>query len=157
MIVATASPVLVFVALLAASVWVGGFVAIFVVARIVRQQLDRPAQIAFFRALGRTYGIVGNVALVAALASGAALLTERSWDGTTLAAVVVAAGVVVATLVGMAQAHGMTRLRRRMLGAPGDPELAALVRRGAARAGVLRAGIGLLSIALLALAAALAT
>jgi putative copper export protein len=53
-VAATASPVLVFVALVAACVWVGGFVAIAVVARVARRQLERGARVAFFRALGRT-------------------------------------------------------------------------------------------------------
>lgn len=136
--------------------WIGGFVAIVVVVRIARQQLERPAQVTFFRALGRRYLGVGAGALVVALAAGAALLAEHPWDGTTLAAVLVATALVLVTIVGVVQARGMTRLRAHALSAPDDPVLLARVRRGAARAGILRATIGLLSLALLALAAALA-
>jgi hypothetical protein len=147
--------VLVFVALVAGSIWVGGFVAIAVVARIVRSQLDRPAQIAFFRALGRRYLVIGACSLLAALAAGAALLGGRDWDATQLAAAVVAGALVLATAAGVAQARGMTRARARAVRAPDDPVLAQRVRRGAVRATVLRATIGGLTLALVALAAAL--
>jgi uncharacterized membrane protein len=148
---------LTFVALLACSIWVGGFVAIVVVARVARAQLDRPAQIAFVRALGRRYLVVGLSSLVVALAAGVALLTQRDWDTTALAAVIVAAALVVVTLAGVAQARGMTRSRARAMRAPQDADLARRVRRGAARAVALRASIGGLTLALLALAAVLAS
>jgi putative copper export protein len=148
---------LTFVALLACSIWVGGFVAIVVVARVARAQLDRPAQIAFFRALGRRYLVVGLSSLVVALAAGVALLTQRDWDTTALAAVIVAAALVVVTLAGVAQARGMTRARAREMRAPQDAELARRVQRGAARAVALRASIGGLTLAQLALAAVLAS
>lgn len=154
---ATASPVLVFVALLGACVWVGGFVAIGVVARIARRQLERPAQVAFFRALGRSFGVVGGSALIVALASGAALLSDRAWGATALAAAVVAVALALVTGAGVAQARGMTRLRQGALREPGDGVLVARVRRGALRAAILRASIGALSLGLLALAAVLAT
>jgi len=148
--------VLAFVALLACSIWVGGFVAIGVVARIARAQLDRPAQIAFFRALGRRYLVIGLSALLVALAAGAVLLAQRAWDTTALAAVIVAAALLVATVAGVAQARGMTRSRARAVRSPGDADLARRVRRGAVRATILRAAIGVLTLALVALAAALA-
>ena len=149
--------VLAFVALLAGSIWVGGFVAIAVVARIVRSQLDRPAQIAFFRALGRRYLVVGLCSLLVALGAGAALLAQGDWDGTASAAAGVAGALLVATVAGVAQARGMTRARARAVRAPDDPVLAQRVRRGAVRATVLRAAIGALTLALVALAAALAS
>lgn len=154
--VASTSPLLVFVALLATSIWVGGFVAIVVVARVARDQLDQRTRVSFFRALGRAYGVVGCAALAVALASGVALLSSREWDAAALVAVLVAAALVAATAAGIVQARGMTRLRRDAAES-GDPEVEARVRRGAARAAALRATIGVLSIALLALAAALAT
>ena len=157
MILVAASQVVVFVALLGASVWVGGFIAIAIVARIARRQLERPAQVAFFRRLGREYAVIGTPALVIALAAGGVLLEERAWDHTASAAVVVAGALLLATAAGVAQARGMTRLRTRALGGPDDAALARQVRRGAVLAGALRAAIGLLSLALLALAAVLAT
>jgi uncharacterized membrane protein len=155
--IAATRPVLVFVTLLSASVWVGGFVAIAVVARIARSRLDPAARVSFFRALGRRYGIVSGSALVVMLVGGALLLTDHAWDATAACAVAVAAALVLATVAGVAQARGMTRLRRRALDEPDDRALAARVRRGAGRAAALRATIGALSLVLLALASVLAT
>lgn len=157
MAVAT-DPMLTFVALLGACVWVGGLVAILVVVRVARQQLDRSAQVAFFRTFGRRYVRVGAPALVLALGAGAVLLAERPWDGSSLAAVLVSVTLVLATTAGVGQARGMTRLRARALGGPGDDHaLAERMRRGSVRAAVLRAVIGLLSLGLLALASVLAS
>jgi hypothetical protein len=153
---ATGTPVLVFTAFVAGAVWVGGFVAIAVVARVAGAQLEPAVRVAFFRALGRSYGRVGGLALVVALACGALLLADHPWDGTVLAALVVAGALVLVTAAGVAQARGMTRLRARALDEPGDAELAQRVRAGARRAGVLRAAIGVLSLVLVALAAGLA-
>ena len=55
------------VLLIAGSVWVGGYVAIGVVARVTVRTLGPADRVAFFRALGRMYGIVGTVALALAL------------------------------------------------------------------------------------------
>lgn len=156
-VMATTSPLLVFAALLGACVWVGGFVAIVVVTRVARRTLEPRAQVAFFRALGRSYGLVSGSALAVALIGGAALLSDERWTGTTLATVVVAGALLVATAAGVIQARGMTRLRQRAIDEPNDPALAARVRRGAVCAGALRATIGILSVGLLALAAVLAT
>jgi len=142
---------------LAGSVWVGGFVALVVVARVATQTLGPAERVAFFRRLGRVYGVVGNVALVVALATGAAVAYDRPWDGTLVAATVVAVGVVVATAVGIVQARRMTRLRRAALQHPGDTALVGRIRRGARDAGMLRGLIGLLSIALLVLGVVLAS
>lgn len=148
--------VVIFLALLGSSIWFGGFVAIAVVARIARRRLDRPAQVEFFRALGRRYIVVAAPALVVALAAGGVLLADRPWDGTALAAVLTAGALVLVTGAGVAQARGMTRLRRRVLREGDDEVLATRLRRGALLAAVLRAAIGILSLALLALAAVLA-
>lgn len=148
---------LVFFALLGACVWIGGFVAIIVVARVARQELERPAMVAFFRAFGRRYLVVGCVGLALALGTGGALLSERSFNAVALAAVVVAAAMVLTLALGVAQARSMTRLRSGLLHGAHDPALRKRVRRGAIQAGLVRAAIGVLSIALLALSAVLAS
>jgi len=147
-----ASVPLVAVELVAASIWVGGLIAIFVVARAASATLAPTERIAFFRALGRSYAIVGSLALLVALAVGAILLDGHPWDGLLTAAAIVAGALLVALAAGMAQARAMTRLRRRALKAP---ELDDRVRRGAALAGALRGAIGILTLALVVLAAAL--
>lgn len=152
MIPLAASVPLVAVELVAASIWVGGLVAIFVAARAASATLDPAPRIAFFRALGRTYAIVGSLALLVALAVGAILLADRPWDGLLVATAIVAGALLVALAAGMAQARAMTRLRRRALEAP---ELGERVRRGAVVAGALRGLIGALTLALVVLAASL--
>jgi uncharacterized membrane protein len=147
---------LVFVHLLAACVWVGGFVAIAVVARVARQELDATVRVAFFRSLGRSYGKVGGSALAAGVLSGAALLGQRGWDQAAGAAAILALALIIATVAGIAQARRMTRLRHRAVIEPRDPRLLALIDRGARHAFILRASIGTLTLALLALGVVLA-
>jgi uncharacterized membrane protein len=147
-----ASVPLVAVELVAASIWVGGLIAIFVVARIASATLGPAERIAFFRALGRTYGIVGSLALLVALAVGAILLDGHPWDSLLIATAIVAGALVLALATGIAQARAMTRLRRRAREAP---ELGESVRRGAALASALRGVIAALPLTLVVLAAAL--
>ena len=141
------------VLVLATAVWIGGLVAIFVTARVAHATLGVAERVTFFRGLGRAYGPVGGVAL----ASGAALASERSWSGQLTASAAVAAALVAVTAAGVVQARRMTRLRQDALRASGRPELTARVRRGARSAAVLRAAIAALSLALLALGVVVAT
>ncbi|HVV20428.1 MAG TPA: hypothetical protein VHF06_13400 [Pseudonocardiaceae bacterium] len=140
--------VLVGLVVFAAAVWVGGFVALVVVARAARRTIGAAERVAFFRVLGRGYGAVSGVALLVGLASGALLAAGRPWTGPVIAAVVVAVLLVAGTGVGVAQARRLTRLRRRALT---DAALADRVRAAARRAALLRAGIGGLSVALVVL------
>lgn len=142
---------------LAAAIWVGGFVAIGVVARVAVRTLPPDRRVAFFRGLGRSYGVVGGTALLVALGTGAALLSDRAWSTTLTVATAVAAGLVLATAAGVVQARRMTRLRRARLQEPDNPQLAARIRTGARNATLLRATIGLLSLTLIALGSLLAT
>lgn len=141
---------------LATAVWVGGLIALIVVARVARATLGPAERVAFFRRLGRVYGVVAAAALVLGLACGAVLLRDHRWDGVLIATTVAAAALVAATVVGVLQARLMTRLRQRALSSPGDPVLTDRVRRGARTAGILRGLIGILSFALLALGVVLA-
>lgn len=155
MIGATASVPLIAVHALAASIWVGGLVAIFVVARVASRTLEPAQRVEFFRALGRSYGIVGSVALLVALASGAVLLDGHPWDGLMVAAVVVAGALLVATAAGIVQARAMTRLRRQAVTGVGGKPLDARIHRGSVVAATLRACIGILTLTLVVLGAAL--
>jgi uncharacterized membrane protein len=154
-IAAAASTPLIALHALAASIWVGGLVAIVVVARAASATLEPAQRVAFFRALGRSYGVVGSVALLVALATGALLLHGHPWDGLLIATALAAAALLVATAVGIAQARAMTRLRRRALAEPGEA-IDAQVRRGAALAGALRGAIALITLTLVVLGSALA-
>lgn len=87
--------------ILATSVWVGGLVAIAVVPRVATRTLDPGAEVAFFRALGRTYGVVGTLALALAYGAGAALLLDRPWDA-----------LLTATAGEAFPVHGVTSLGR---------------------------------------------
>jgi len=147
-----ASVVLVVVHAVSAAIWIGGLVAIFVVARAASATLDRAQRIAFFRALGRAYGIVGGAALVVALLSGAILLEGHPWDALLTASAIVAVALLVATGAGVAQARAMTRLRRSALA---SAESAERVRRGAIMAAALRGAIAILTFTLVVLGAAL--
>ena len=152
---ATASVPLIAVHALSASIWVGGLVAIFVVARVASRTLEPSQRVEFFRALGRSYGVLGSVALLVALASGAVLLDGHEWDGLMVAAVILAAALLVATAAGMAQARAMTRLRRQAVTEISGKPLDAWVQRGAIVASTLRGCIGILTLALVVLGAAL--
>lgn len=153
----TSRAILIGIFTLASCIWVGGYVAIAVVARVASRTLEPAQRVAFFRALGRSYLLVGAPALVVAFGAGAGLLSEHAWGGVATAAVVAAAALVISLGVGVAQARRMTRLRADALAAPDDRRLGGLVRRGARAAMLLRAAIGLLSLVLIALGALLAT
>jgi uncharacterized membrane protein len=144
-----ADVVLQFVLVLATSIWVGGLVTIAVVARVASGTLTDADRVQFFRALGRTYGPVGGVALGIALVTGAVLVVDRPVDGLVVAGSVVASALVVTTAVGVAQARRMTQLRLQAAVSAEDPRTSQVVRRGAIRAAVLRLLIGALSVALL--------
>jgi hypothetical protein len=137
--------------ILATAVWLGGLVAIMIVARVATRTLDPAARVAFFRGLGRSYGIVGTLALAVAYGAGAALLRDRPWDPAMVATVVVAVALAATLAVGVVQARRMTRLRRHALEAGDDAAVAGRVRQGAVVAAVLRSLIGALSLVLLAL------
>ena len=135
----------------ATAVWIGGLVAIFVVARVAQATLGAAERVTFFRGLGRAYGPVGGMALAIALATGAVLAAARPWDGQLTASTAIAVGLVAVTVGGVVQARRMTRLRQAALCDPGSPGLTAKVRQGARNAAALRAAIAALSLALLAL------
>lgn len=154
---ATTQAVLLGVFTLASCIWVGGYVAIAAVARVATRTLAPGQRVVFFRALGRTYLLLGAPALLVALGTGAALLNNHGWDGLLITTVVVAAALLVALAVGVLQARRMTRLRATSLSTPEDQKASTRVRQGARAAALLRTIIGLLNLSLIVLGALLAT
>jgi len=144
------------VLILATSVWVGGYVAIIVVARSATRVLDAPTRVEFFRSLGRMYFWVGAPALIIALVAGGVLARDLTEDGLFAAIVVIALVLLACFAVAVLQARRMTRLRRSLMTASTDANLSSRVARGARAAGVLRGVLGLLSLALVILGAFLA-
>lgn len=153
----TTRAVLLGVFTLTSCVWVGGYAAIGVVARVATHTLEPTQRVAFFRGLGRSYLPIGASALAIALGTGAALASTRAWDGALSAAVFAAAALIILLAVGVAQARRMTRLRSAALASPHTDALVHDLQRGARAAMLLRAAIGLLSLALIALGSLLAT
>lgn len=141
----------------ATCIWVGGYVAIAVVARVATKTLDPAGRITFFKTLGRVYLRVGLPALVVALGTGAGLLSTRSWNGVATAAVVVSAALVATLAFGVVQARRMTRLRTAALAASQDGQLGDGVQRSARSAATLRTAIGVLSLTLVVLGSVLAS
>jgi hypothetical protein len=140
---------------LAASVWIGSFVCLAVVARVAHRTLDGRSSVALFRALGRTYRILGTGALLVALGMGLALTWPVPTTRVALTIVACSAVLVVLTGAGMAQAHRMTARRAHALRHPDDTAAARLVRRGAVAAAILRGLIGASTLVIVVLAAAL--
>lgn len=145
------------VLVLATSIWVGGYVAIALVARTATATLRPADRVAFFRALGRTYLRVGFPALFIALITGVWLVRDHDLDALLVTTAVVAVVLVASLAVAVVQARRMTVLRRALLGSSEDEDLAEQVRRGARAAAMLRGVLGLISIALVVLGAFLAT
>jgi uncharacterized membrane protein len=153
----TAEATVLAVFVLATSIWIGGYVAIAVVARVASSALDPGRRVEFFRSLGRSYFRLGLPALAVALATGGFLARDVQSEGTLITTSVVAALLLFTFAVAVVQARRMTALRRRLLESPDDEKLSEHVRRGGRVAGSLRALLGLLTVALVVLGAFLAT
>lgn len=152
----TAEAIVIAVLVIATSIWVGGYVAIMVVARVAGRVLDQPTRVAFFRELGRSYFWVGTPALVVALATGGVLARNTTGEGLLSTMIVVGIVLVGCFAVAVVQARRMTRLRQALAATPTEQGLRRRIDRGARAAGALRGVLGLLSIALIVLGAFLA-
>src|SRR5579884_901170 len=141
---------LVAVELLAASIWVGSLVCLAIVASSARRVLEARAQVIFFRAVGRRYGVVGTTALLVAIGCGLVLSwPPSSWSAVTEAAVALSGALVVVSVAAMGQARAMTALRSRATAAPNDAPRTAALRRGRRLASSLRGVMALLTLATL--------
>lgn len=142
------------IGMLGASIWVGSLACLAVVSTAARQALDPPARVALFRRVGRLYGVVGTVSLLAAIAVGVALAWPPSDLGTARAALfALALLLVVAAMAGMAQARRMTTHRQRLVSEPSDRSAAERVRRGAIVAAALRGSLAVITLVIVALGA----
>jgi hypothetical protein len=125
---------------------------------VARSVLDGPSRVTFFQAIGRRYAIAGTGSLLVAIGAGLALAwPPSSWSGTIDSAVALAGILVLATAVGMAQAHAMTTLRRRAMSNPEDHDADRAVRRDRRHAGVLRGLMALVTLVIVVLAAQVIT
>lgn len=149
-----ADTLLVTVAMLAGSTWVGSLLCLAIVTRAARQTLDRQSQVALFQVVGKQYGAVGTTALLTAVVAGVVLAwPPASWSPTMVAAAVVSGSLVVVTAIGMSQARKMTKLRRRAIGNTSDIATAKAVVQGQRLATFLRTLIAGLTLVVVVLAA----
>lgn len=148
--------ILIFITLLAASIWIGGYVAVVVMTRIARRRLAPADQIAFFKDFGKVWGIIATPALLVALATGTVLIASHGWTTTATVAAVVAGVLLLTTFLGMRQARMISGLRRELLDSPTDEEKQKRVKVAALRAARLRALLGILTLILLGLGSAIA-
>jgi putative copper export protein len=153
--------------LIGGAVFVGGMVMLGLVASIARRTIPAEARVEFFRQVGRRFLIVGGLALLLAIATGTDMASDRDvWGhltddtyGKTLLAKLILVGVVVVLTAfhSLVQGPALSRLREQSISRPDDPELAAELRRRAARAGIVSALNLIATLAILVLAARLLT
>jgi putative copper export protein len=153
--------------LIAAAVWAGGLVFLALAVGAARRTLADADRIAFLRAVGRRFAIVGAIALLLLIVTGSDMTSDRdawstlgegTYGKTLLAKLILVAFVIVLTLVhSLIQGPALSRLRARALARPDDSELATRIRSRAAQAGVVSGLILLATLAILVLAARLVT
>lgn len=143
------------VLIIAASVWIGGYVAVVVVSMVSAKVLDGEARVRFFRSFGGAYFKVSVPALLVAYAIGWAFLARLPWSSELTRMAVASALLLVILVVGIVQARGLTRLRERFATEPTDAALGQKIRRRARAAAILRGLIGLLTLGLAVHAAVL--
>jgi putative copper export protein len=153
--------------LIAAAVWAGGLVFLGLAVGAARGTLADADRIAFFRAVGRRFAIVGGIALLVLIATGSDMTSDRdAWSrlgegtyGATLLAKLILVGVVIVlTLVhSFVQGPALSRLRAQALERPGDDVLRRRIRTRAAQAGIVSLLTLLATLAILVLAARLVT
>jgi putative copper export protein len=150
--------------LIAAAVWAGGLVFLGLAASAARRTIPDRDRIVFFRSLGRRFALVAALAALLIAASGADMAADRlaSWAALTdtgygrelLAKIVLfALAIAEAAVHSLLLGPRMGRLREALLAAPGDPALAARLRRTGAVSGIVSALMLVQTLAILVLAA----
>jgi putative copper export protein len=153
--------------LIGGATFAGGMVMLGLVGTVARRTIPDEARVEFFRVLGRRFLWVGGLALLIAIGTGTDMASDRhAWDhltdnayGKTLLAKLILVGLVIVLTAfhSLVQGPALSRLREQSISRPDDQELAADLRRGAARAAIVSALNLLATLAILVLAARLLT
>jgi putative copper export protein len=154
--------------LIAAAVWAGGMVFLGLAVGAARRTLADRERIALFRQLGRRFLVAGGIAMAVLIATGTDMASDRLASfgdlfdtdygkrlAEKLALVIVV--IVLTAFHSLVQGPAISRLRVQALERPADAELAAAIRRKAARAGIVSALNLLATLTILVLAARLVT
>jgi putative copper resistance protein D len=154
--------------LIAAAVWAGGMVFLGLAVGAARRTLADRERIALFRQLGRRFLVVGGIAMLVLIATGTDMASDRLASfgdlfdtdygkrlAEKLALVIVVIGLTA--FHSLVQGPALSRLREQALERPADAELAAAIRRKAARAGIVSMLNLLATLTILVLAARLLT
>lgn len=148
--------VLLFLLLLGASIWIGGYVTVIVVNRFAHEYLEPEATVPFFRFFGRAFGAVTGAGFALAIVTGLILLIDRGWDAGAWVATVLTVAIVLITAFGIRQARAIGVLREQTITNPGDTVLGDTVKQLDSRALAIRASLGVLTLLLLAVGSILA-
>ncbi|MEO7126981.1 MAG: hypothetical protein ABI382_03965 [Nakamurella sp.] len=134
--------------------WIGGMVAVTMLAIISKRALEPAVRAAFFRRFARTYFPTFGAGLVVAAIAGFFMLIARGWDGIAWAITILVIVILIALAFGVVQARAMSRLRTHAaeLGSDTDADLTRRIASGARSAALLRGSLGVLSLAVFVLA-----
>ena len=153
--------------LISAAVWAGGLVFLGLTVPVARRFLSGQDRIAFFRALGRRFAVVGGLALLVLIATGSDMasdrdvwghLTDTSYGKTLLAKLILVGVVIVLTTVHtVLQGPALSRMRAIALERHDDGAMDMQIRRRSMLAGIVSALNLLATLAILVLAARLLT
>lgn len=146
--------ILLAILVIGAAMWLGGMVAVTMLAVISKRALDPGSRAALFRRFARSYFPVFGGALIVGAAAGFILLVARGWDPIAWAITILTVVILIALVVGVAQARAMTRLRTRAaeLGDNVPADLRRQIARQGRSAAMLRGSLGVLSAAVFVLA-----
>lgn len=149
---AALNAVLSVVLILASAVWIGGYVAVAVVAIVSSKTLEPSQRVTFFKRFGRVYLRVAGTALVIMYATGWTLLSQVPWSSELVRITAASAALLLILIAGIIQARNLTKLRMQVLQTPENQQesqaLLQTIKRRARAATILRTLIGLITVVL---------
>ncbi len=154
--------------LIGAAVWAGGMVMLALAVGAARRTVTESDRVALFRALGRRFAVVGGIAMLALIATGTDMASDRlgSWGALTdtdygerlLVKLILVALVIALTVVHtVVQGPALSRLRQEAVAYPDDKDLRREIRAKAARSGIVSVLNLIATLAILVMAARLVT